>query len=254
MASRKPSWLYPVRAAAMLLACLLLFAGSVQAEPDYKALKAEIEKLEQAETDARKERRDADDKLAANRAAQQQANGAALAALKRAATDLAQAAGEKADAYAAAQQNLAAKQAELRESAAAHAVKQLTEAGAIDKRVGEARNALDDWKTALGTLPEVPSLRPLDGIDPDDQPAVRKQDKKTLEAFEKWAGDEGTRIDKEIKQAKELVDGEPKWKGADDGGKELVSAAKALREKLEGRKKELEKLRERAKELQKQIK
>lgn len=254
MASGKHSWLNPVRAAALLLACLLVFAGSVQAEPGYKALKAEITKLEQAETDARRERRDADAKLAENRAAQQKAEGAALAALKRAAINLAQTAGEKADAFATAQQNLAAKRAELRESAAAHAVKQLTEAGAIDKRVGEAANALDDWKTALGTLPEVPSLRPLDGIDPDDQPAVRKQDKKTLEAFEKWAAGEASRIDKEIKQAKELVDGESKWKVAEDGGEELVSSAKALREKLEGRKKDLEKLRESAKVLLKQIK
>jgi hypothetical protein len=252
MASGNPS-LCSLRV-AVIFAALFALCGVVRADPDYKELKAEIKKLEQSVDAARKERNDADSKLTDNRAAQKNANGQQLAALKKAAIDLAAKAGEKADALAAAQQNLAEKQGELRETAAAHAINQISDAATIEKRVGEAQSAIEDWRAALGSLPEVPDLRPLDGIEPDDQPAVRKQDKKTLEAFEKWATGEESRVIKEQRQAKDLVDAEPKWKTSNDGGKELLAAARGLTETLEQRKKDLAELRKTAKARLKQIK
>jgi hypothetical protein len=243
------------RVIGLILACLFAFGGTVSAAPDYKELKAEIKKLEKSVDDAGKERRDADSKLADNLAAQKKAQGKELEKLKDAGKELAKTAGQKAEALATAQQNLDAKQAELRAAAAAHAVRQLTDAGTIETRVGEATTAVADWAGALGALPQVPPLRPLDDIDdPELQDAVRAQDKKALEAFEKWASGEETRTEKEIKQVKEIVDGESKWKTSKDGGKELIDAAKALKEELETRKKDLGDLRKTAKDRLRQIK
>lgn len=239
----------------LILACMFAFGGTVSAEPDYKELKAEIRKLEKSVEDAATARKEADSKLADNRAAQKNANGDELKKLKKAGNELANTAGQKAEALSSAQQSLASKQAELREAAASHAVKQLTDGAAIEKRVGEADTAVKDWENALGTLPPVPQLRPLEGIDDEAvQDAIRAQDKKSLEAFDKWAAGEETRVDKELKQAQEVIDGDAKWKTSNDGADELMDAAKALKSKLETRKKDLGELRKSAKDLIRQIK
>lgn len=239
------------------LACVLALcaSGVVFADPDYKTLKDDIKKLEKSVADARSERTEADKKLADNRRAQKNAGGAALANLKKEARGLAKTAGEKADALSEAQQKLANKQGELRSTAASHAVKQLSAAGNIDDRVGEATNALTDWKGALGSLPDVPTLRSLDGIDdPAEQMSIRKQDKKALESFVSWADGEEARIEKEIKQCKEIVDAKSKLVESKDGGAELVSDAEALKKTLEDRKKKVGDLRKTAQDRIKGIK
>ena len=203
--------------------------------------------------DAR-DRRDAARKLLAdgidpseNRKAQKTATGAALNALKSEGVKLAKAAGEKADKLAEAEQQLANKQGELRGAAAKYAVSQLSAAGKLDVRVVEANHALDDWDGALGKLPAVPSLRSLEGIvDPQEQKAIRKQDKVQLQAYDAWGNAEEKRIDTEIKQAQQLIDAEEKLRNADDG-KLLVDTAKELKTTLEKRKSEVQKLRKTAK-------
>ena len=179
---------------------------------------------------------------------------ATLKALKKEATALAAAASDKADELTTAHQNLADKQGELRETAAAHAVKQLTASGDIEVRVGEANNAVGDWKDALGALPEVPGLRPLDGLDAEEQISVRQSDKRKLTAFEKWAGGEAARIDKEIKQVQQIIDGKPKLASSKDGGEALVASAKGLKETLTDRKTKVAGLRKTAKDRIAQIK
>ncbi|MBZ0137866.1 MAG: hypothetical protein K8I27_16010 [Planctomycetes bacterium] len=224
------------------------------ADPDYKTLKDDIKKLEKTVQDARSERADADKKLTENRQAQKKP-GADLAALKKEATTLARTAGEKADALNDAQQKLASKQGELRGTAASHAVAQLSAAGSIDDRVGEATNALDDWRGALGSLPEVPQLRSLDGNeDPEVQASIRKQDKKALESFVGWTDGEESRIDTEIKQVKQIIDAKPKLVGSEDGGASLVSDAESLKKTLEDRKKRVVELRKTAQDRIKGIK
>jgi dsDNA-specific endonuclease/ATPase MutS2 len=256
MGSRRHSEIATRFAVRLLLACVFVIvaAANAYADPDYKELKAEIQKLEKAVENARKERNDADAKLAENLKAQEKAKGEELTALKKTATGLRDTAKQKADALSSAVQNLAAKQGELRETAAAHAVKQLSDAGDIDVRVGEATNALNDWRAALGSLPEVPPLLSEGIEDIDDRMIARKDDKRKLEAYEKWAGAEEARIDKEIKQAKELVDGESTWKASNDGGAAVTSTAKSLKTTLETRKKDVGELRKSAKELVRQIK
>lgn len=246
----------PSLARSALVLLLVLCAGvSAHAEPDYKSLKDDIRKLEKTVQDARTARTDADRKLSENRTAQKNASGAELANLKKQARALARTAGEKADALNDAQQKLANKQGELRSTAAGHAVKQLSAQGNIEDRVGEALNALDDWRNALGTLPEVPSFRSLDGIeDPDEQLSIRKQDKKTLEAFVTWADAEQSRIDKEVKQVQEIIDAKPKLAASKDGGTELVKGAEKLKKTLDERKKKVGDLRKTAQDRIKTIK
>lgn len=228
----------------LVIACVA--AGPLFAEPDYKKLKAEIPKLEKTMRVAQDAQAEADQKLDNNRAAQKRAAGKELEALKTAAKGLAKDAGEKADQLAAAQQDLAKKQAELRGAAAKHAVSQLNASGDLAERVHEAMTAMDDWKDALGRLPDVPKLRSLDGIeDPAAQKAIRKQDKQQLEAYESWCSAEAKRIDTEIEQAEDLVDGETKVSSADDGAL-LVTTAKDLKKTLESRKDKLEKQRKQA--------
>ena len=230
-------------------------SGSVFSDPDYKTLKDDIKKLEQTVKTALTARTEADKKLNDNRRAQRNAGGAALAKLKKEARSLAKTAGEKADALNKAQQELANKQGELRSTAASHAVKQLAAKGNINNRVGEASNAVDDWRGALGTLPEVPQLRSLDGInDPAEQASIRKQDKTALESYVKWADGEESRVDKEIKQVQQIIDAEPTLKASEDGGKMLVSDAKSLKKTLESRKKKVGDLRKSANDRIKGIK
>ena len=241
----------------ILLVCLLAVfaAATAYAAPDYKQLKEDITALTKNVNEVAEASTQAEKALTANREAQAKASGSDLANLKRDARTLARAAGEKADALTEAQQKLADKQGELRSTAAAHAVKQLSAAGNIEDRVGEANNALADWKEALGALPKVPALRPLDGIaDPDEQGAIRRQDKKVLEAFDKWAGAEEDRIDKEIKQATSLVDGHAKFKDSQDGGKVVIELAKSMKKTLEARKKDVGQLRKTAQDRIKAIK
>ena len=240
---------------ALVCVFALVAGGVVFADPDYKTLKDDIKKLEKSVQDARKERSTADKNLADNRRPQKSANAAELKALKREARGLAATAGEKADVLNDTQQKLANKQAELRSTAAAHAVKQISAQGRIDDRVGEATNAVDDWKGALGSLPEVPQLRALDGIDdPEERRSVRTQDKKALEGFVSWADGETTRIDKEIKQVQEIINAKPKLVASKDGGKELVADAESLKKTLDARKKQVGDLKKSAQDQIKQIK
>ncbi|MCA8919973.1 MAG: hypothetical protein KDB32_12905 [Planctomycetes bacterium] len=231
----------------LMVLVALAASGNVFAAPDYKKLKDEIPKLEKNVSDARSAQSDADSKLNENRKAQKTATGAALNALKSEGVKLAKAAGEKADKLAEAEQQLANKQGELRGAAAKYAVSQLSAAGKLDVRVVEANHALDDWDGALGKLPAVPSLRSLEGIvDPQEQKAIRKQDKVQLQAYDAWGNAEEKRIDTEIKQAQQLIDAEEKLRNADDG-KLLVDTAKELKTTLEKRKSEVQKLRKTAK-------
>lgn len=237
-------------------ACVLALcaSGVVFADPDYKTLKDDIKKLEKSVSDARSEWQAADKKLADNRRDQKKP-GADVAALKEEATKLAKTASAKADVLNEAQQKLADKQGELRSTAAGHAVKQLSAAGNIDDRVGEATNAMTDWKGALGSLPSVPELRSLDGIvAPDERKLIRDQDKKSLNGFVSWADAEEKRIDKEIKQCKEIVDAKPKLIESKDGGAELVSDAESLKKTLEARKNKVGELRKSAQDRAKGIK
>jgi hypothetical protein len=239
-------------AARLMVACALALAlaGLSLAEPEYTSLKDEIKKLEKSVTEARDARNAADRKLEQNRRDQRNATDAKLAALKKDAIKLAKDAGDKADALTGAEQKLADKQGELRKAAADHAVKQITAAGNWMSRAQAANKALDDWKAALGSLPEVPKLRPLDGIvDPQEQARIRKQDKASLEAFDAWAVKEEKRVDEEIKQADELIKAEPKWSKVDDKeGDLVVSTTKALKKTLESRKKRLGELRKATKD------
>src|SRR5690606_11770367 len=153
--------------ARLLLTCLLTVAvsGAVLAEPDYKALKQDIKKLEDSLNDAAREARDADAKVADNNReilkAQQAGDAALENKLKTTGTTLAKQAGDAARSLREAERALASKQGDRRAAAAKYAVAQLTAAGSLGGRVKEARTALSDWSSAIGTLPLVPETDKL---------------------------------------------------------------------------------------------
>lgn len=240
--------------ARLLLTCLLTLAvcGAVSAEPDYKALKQDIKKLEDSLNDAAREARDADTKVADNNReilkAQQAGDAALENKLKTTGTTLAKQAGDAAKKLREAERALASKQGDLRAAAARYAVAQLTAAGSLDDRVKEARTALGDWTGAIGTLPLVPETDKLKGItDPEVKAAAAKQLKSQLNDFDSWVNAEEKRIDTELKQVNELIKAESKLKPAKDGAA-LVSSAKSLKTELDERKIQLGELRDAVKD------
>jgi hypothetical protein len=244
----------------LLLVCLLTLAagGAAFAEPDYRALKQDIKKLEDGLNDAAREARDADKKVADNNSeilkAQQAGDAALEKKLKTTGTTLARQAGDAAKKLREAERGLANKHGELRAAAAKHAVAQLTAAGNLDARVKEARDALSDWRDAIGALPGVPDTDKLKGIsDPETKAAAAKQLKSQLDDFDKWVSDEEKRIGTEIKQAAELINAESKLKDAKDGPA-LVKSAKALKAELDERKIQLGELHDAVKDAHKTLK
>lgn len=245
--------------ALLLLACLLTLAagGVVRAEPDYKALKQDIKKLEDSLNEAAREARDADKKVADNnteiKKAQQAGDQALEKKLKTTGTSLAKQAGDAAKKLREAERSLANKHGELRAAAAKHAVAQLTAAGGLDARVKEARGALADWRDAIGVLPVVPETNKLEGItEPETRQVAIKQLKAQLNDFDSWVSDEEKRIATELKQADELINAESKLKDAKDGPA-LIKSAKELKSELDERKIQLGELHEAVKDAHKTL-
>ena len=219
----------------MLLISLLALAASgvVLAEPEYKAIKKDITKLEDGLRDALKAERDANQKVEDNRKAQAKATGAELADLKKDAKALSNDADKANKKRLDAQRSLADKHGELRAAAAKYAVSQINGSGNLDARVAEAKTAVDDWDDAIGTLPDVPETTKVAAIvDPLEKAAAAKQVRAQLDDFDTWAVAEAKRVKTELDQVQKILDAENQLKAA-KGGPALVQSAKDLKKHLE---------------------
>lgn len=223
------------RLGQLVLVCLLALAASgvVLAEPDYKAIKKDINTLEEGLREAQKAERDANKKVDDNRRAQANATGAKLATLKKEAKTLSDEADKATQKRLESQRSLADKHAELRAAAAKYAVSQVNGAGNLDARVAEATTAVKDWNEAIGTLPEVPDTAKVAAIvDPIEKAAAAKQVRSQLDEFDNWAVAENKRVKTELSQVQKIIDAENQLKDA-KGGADLIKAAKELKDDLD---------------------
>ncbi len=118
------------------------------------------------------------------------------------------------------------------------AEEQISAAGDTNARTKRAGEAVEIWKNALQDLPAVPVVRDTSKEDDVVAAAIKKDDKAQLSEYVKWARDEQSRVDTEIKRAENLVKNEEKFKGA-DGCARLLNDSKAMQQKLESRRDKL---------------
>jgi len=240
---------------ALFLATLLA-APVVHAQGDYKQLRKDVAELVTRLSDAEKKLSDANQKLNANLAAQDAAKNdpQKLAQLKKEGLGLRATANTSQDDRDSARSNLASKQGDLRGAASRYAVDQLTVAGNLNARVVEIRHAFDAWNEALGTLPDVPALRPITAdMDPDLKNATIAGDRARLKSFDAWASGEEERLKAELDRADKLIAAEAQVKGADDGA-DMIKEAKAIKETLKTRQTKVGELRRKAAEALKNLK
>jgi hypothetical protein len=214
----------------MLLAC----AGAPIRADELDDLKKAVETSAGEFTTAEKAERAALKKIEENNTQQKKAQGDELQRLKSEAIDLKSKAREATNARLAAERALASKRSELRSEASKVAEEQINAAGETNARAKRAGEAVEIWKGALQDLPAVPSVRDTSKEDDVVAAAIKKDDKAQLSDYVKWAKDEQTRVDTEIKRAENLVKNEEKFKGA-DGAARLLSESKSMQEKLESR-------------------
>lgn len=250
--SRQPEarWL-----ALFALLLLLAGAGTLRAQEKFDRLKQEVARLATDLDAAATAEADAAARVEDNRRAQNNAAGDAkrLEELKREGRKLADAAQSAKERREQAQAAVAGKQGELRDSASKYAADQLGAQGNLQQRVNNANFGLDAWKEALGPLPAVPALRPLDGItDPAVRKATQDGDRKRVRDFDAWCASEETRLKTELSRVEQVIKAEPQVKGADDGPL-LVDTAKALKKTLETRQSTLATLRADAAQKLKQL-
>lgn len=220
--------------AAMLLAC----AGAPIRADELDDLKKAVEKSAGEFASAEKSERAALKKIEDNNTQQKKAQGEELQRLKSEAIELKSKAREATNARLQAERALASKRSELRSEASKVAEEQISAAGDTNARAKRAGEAVEIWKNALQDLPAVPSLRDTSKEDPDVAAAIKKDDKGQLSEYLKWAKDEQSRVETEIKRAENLVKNEEKFKGA-DGCARLMSESKSMQEKLESRRDKL---------------
>lgn len=238
-----------------LLFAALAAAPSLFAQNNFKQLRADIGNLAGKLADAQKKLSDADSKVNENNRAYEDAlknNPGKAATIKAEGVGLRQAAETAQKDRDAARKALQEKQVELRNSAASHAVNQLSAAGALATRINEARLALEAWKESLGSLPEVPVIRKSDP-DPDVQAAQKRGDRDRLNEFDAWAAAEEARIKADIERCDKLIAAEAQVKGEDDGPA-LVRESKDMKSTLQDRQKAVGELRRVAADRLKQLK
>ncbi|MCC6465392.1 MAG: hypothetical protein IT463_08655 [Planctomycetes bacterium] len=236
-----------LRALPVLLALLLLAAWAVplRAQEKFDRLKQEVARLATDLEAAGSAEADAAARVEENRRAQNDAAGDAkrLEELKREGRKLADSAHGAKERREQAQAALAGKQGELRDTASKHAVDRLAAQGNLQQRVNDANAGVDAWQGALGTLPSVPALRPLEGItDPALRKATQDGDRKRLKDFDAWCAAEEARLKTELSRVDQVINAEAQVKGADDGPL-LIDTAKTLKKTLESRQSTLKALR-----------
>ncbi len=220
--------------AAMLLACV----GAPIRADELDDLKKAVEKSAGEFTAAEKSERAALKKIEDNNAQQKNAAGDALQRLKSEAIELKAKAREATSARLQSERALASKRSELRSEASKVAEEQISAAGDTNARTKRAGEAVEIWKNALQDLPAVPVVRDTSKEDDVVAAAIKKDDKAQLSEYVKWARDEQSRVDTEIKRAENLIKNEEKFKGA-DGCARLLNDSKAMQQKLESRRDKL---------------
>jgi len=239
----------------VILVAALCAAPGLFAQGNFKQLRAEISDLSTKLNDAQKKLNEADSKVNANNREYEDAvknNPGKAAGIKAEGVKLRSAAETAQQNRDTARKSLQNKQVELRNTAAGHAVKQLSAAGALSERINEMRLALDAFEDALGSLPEVPTVRKADP-DPAVQAAQKKGDRDRLTEFDTWASAEESRIKSEIESCDKLINAEAQVKGEDDGPA-LVQDSKDLKATLQARQKSIGELRRVAQERLKELK
>ncbi len=234
----------------------LLAAPVAHAQGDYKQLRKDVAELVTRLNDSETKLSEANQKLNANLAAQDAAKNdpTKVAQLKKEGVALRATANTAQDNRDSARSNLASKQGDLRAAASKWAVDQLTAAGNLNARVVEVRHAFDAWNEALGTLPEVPAVRPITAdMDPEVKNATIAGDRARLKAFDAWASGEEDRLKTELDRAEKLIGAEAQVKGTDDGP-DMVKEAKALKDTLKTRQTKVAELRRKAAEALKNLK
>jgi hypothetical protein len=221
-----------LRLVLLASALLLVAAFPAVSHADLDRLKREAAALERGVEHAVKAKAEADKALQENLDAQRNAQGDALARLKREAIALSARAHEAGESLRAARRELAGRQSELRGAAAKQAVAQIDDGGELSARVTRALSALSEWKGALGDLPQAPQPRDLSNVDEDMREPFRRTDIQRLKAFEDWSVAESNRIGEEITAADKLL----AWKAGDSSdARRLIAEARALKATLQQR-------------------
>lgn len=234
----------------------LLAAPVAHAQADYKQIRKDVAELANRLNEAERKLADANQKLNANLAAQDanKNDPAKVAQLKKDGVALRAGANTAQDDRDSARSNLASKQGDLRGAASRYAVDQLTAAGNLNARVVEIRHAFDAWNEALGTLPDVPAVRPITAdMDPELKNATIAGDRARLKTFDSWAAGEEDRLKVELDRADKLIAAETQVKGTDDGA-DMIKEAKAIKETLKTRQTRVADLRRKAAEALKNLK